>query len=167
MTNDQLAQAWANQRNPKGMNDNKTFSFEGPTLYSYSTAIAFIDCMNHIVFFSSTSYSVTTSNKHMSPARRYTPDYFARLYPKKIHPGNQKIMLNDCINQLFKFLQTLHRKRDFDYPCTEYTRARAAILEACKAYDLNPPALPEISTNGYLFADLKSAVLRAQQEVKP
>lgn len=164
MTNKELAQAWVQQEQPRGMNGNKTFSFEGPTLYSYSTPIAWIDPEKHFVFFSSTSYSTTTSTNHMSPAQRYTPDYYARLYPARI--STLKEMIFDCIKQLFETLKTLHRKKHLDFHCTEYARDRAAILEVCKAYDLTPPAVPEISTAGYLFDDLKSAVLRAQQEVK-
>lgn len=67
-TNSEVAQAWANQNDSEGRTPNGNYSFDGPVLYSYRTAIAYIDRPRNVVFFAAQRYSVTTSTKHMSPA---------------------------------------------------------------------------------------------------
>jgi hypothetical protein len=75
--NAMTAHVWAQQSQARGRSSNGNFSFDGPSLYSYSTVIArFVESKSprNVVLVTSRSYSNTTSGKHM-PAMWRGIDY--------------------------------------------------------------------------------------------
>lgn len=71
LNNSQLAHLWAQQTKSRGKTSNGNFSFEGPSLFSYTTEIArFVDrigldgSIEKVVIHTTRSYSVTTTGKH-------------------------------------------------------------------------------------------------------
>lgn len=75
--NDMVAHVWANQSQESGRSHNGNYSFEGRTLYSYSTAIArLVDTKQggRAALVTSRTYSMTTSGKHMPPIWRALRD---------------------------------------------------------------------------------------------
>lgn len=71
-SNRQTAHVWAQQNQPTGRNASGSISFDGPTLYSYRTPIAYIpDGAQYglVALLTSETYSTTTSTKHMPAAR--------------------------------------------------------------------------------------------------
>lgn len=71
-TNSMVAHVWAQQNQPRGRNAESSMSFEGPTLYSYRTPIAYIPDgaqFGLVALLTSGTYSATTSSKHMPAAR--------------------------------------------------------------------------------------------------
>jgi len=74
--NDMVAHVWAQMTQNEGRSHNGNFSFEGNTLYSYSTPIAQIHRTpsGPVVLLTEQSYSVTTNGKHKNQVWRAT-DY--------------------------------------------------------------------------------------------
>lgn len=71
--NDMVAHVWAQQTQESGRSHNGNFSFTGPTLYSYATPIARIVLGangQRVALLTSKTYSITTTAKHVHPARR-------------------------------------------------------------------------------------------------
>lgn len=71
VTNSQVAHLWAHQSQSSARSGNGNASFDGATLYSYSTPIANIVTDNHgvkVALIDTATYSVTTSG-HQSSAR--------------------------------------------------------------------------------------------------
>lgn len=98
-SNPMVAHVWAQQNQPRGRSNNGNMSFEGETLYSYSTPIAqIID--GKFALISARTYSVTTSG-HISLARRAASHYKTftvhDVWPvgKPGHKRNHDIMLRD------------------------------------------------------------------------
>lgn len=71
-TSDMVAHLWAHQSQPSARNAGRSFSFDGPTLYSYGTPIARLHdtAAGRVALVSSNGYSVTTKTKHLSPMHR-------------------------------------------------------------------------------------------------
>lgn len=70
--NAQTIHVWAAQTQPSGRSHNGNLSFDGPTLYSYSTPIANIVPGADgapVAIITSHTYSVTTTGKHMPHSR--------------------------------------------------------------------------------------------------
>lgn len=75
-SNDMVAHVWAQQTQDFGRSSNHSFSFQGPTLYSYRTPIAVFTKGvkgQTVCLLTSNSYSMTTSSKHLPNARRSVP----------------------------------------------------------------------------------------------
>lgn len=71
--NDQVAHVWAQRTQDAGRSHNGNYSFQGASLYSYSTCIArFVETIagRTVALVTSRSYSQTTSGKHMPPIWR-------------------------------------------------------------------------------------------------
>lgn len=70
--NSMVSHVWAQQNQPRGRNAGSSMSFDGPTLYSYRTPIAYIPDgaqFGLVALLTSETYSATTSSKHMPAAR--------------------------------------------------------------------------------------------------
>lgn len=87
--NDGVANAWAARSQPSGRSHNGNFSFDGVKLYSYSTCIASqVQAKGEWVkLFTFHTYSVTTTGKHMGPARRYAMGYCFVVPNVTMHGG--------------------------------------------------------------------------------
>lgn len=74
--NGMVAHLWANASQASARSHNGNFSFEGRTIYSYSTPIAKIieGVTGNVVLRTSHTFSVTTSGKH-EPAITHATDY--------------------------------------------------------------------------------------------
>lgn len=71
-SNSMVAHVWAQQNQQRGHNAGSSMSFDGPTLYSYRTPIAYIPDgaqFGLVALLTSETYSATTSSKHMPAAR--------------------------------------------------------------------------------------------------
>lgn len=62
-SNSMCAHVWAQQTQPHGHSG--SMRFDGPTIYSYATAMAKIHAEQNIVLINERTYSITTSGKHM------------------------------------------------------------------------------------------------------
>lgn len=84
-----VARAWADRTQPYGRSGNGNFHFDGTKLYSYSTVIASqVQAKGEWVkLFTSHTYSVTTTAKHMGPAHRYAMGYCFRVPRVECHMG--------------------------------------------------------------------------------
>lgn len=78
-SNAMVGHLWAQREKPRARSSNGNMSFEGPTLYSYSTPIGrFIDVGKvTAILVTSRRYSITTSGRHM-PALWRGIDYSTR-----------------------------------------------------------------------------------------
>jgi hypothetical protein len=109
-SNAMTAHLWAQRDKPSARSSNGNLSFDGPTLYSYTTPIGrFVDVPGRgdVVLVTSQSYSVTTSGKHM-PAlyralreggpRRFTVPNLGSYYSgpaKSEHEENLEHLLSE------------------------------------------------------------------------
>jgi hypothetical protein len=73
----ELVHHWAHQTKPRGKAS--ALSFEGPVIYSYSTAIGRILAPG-MYLVNTATFSVTTSGKHQGPMRRAIPHSAVTLY---------------------------------------------------------------------------------------
>ena len=75
--NDGVARLWADRKQPYARSHNGNFHLDGVKLYSYSTVIASqVQAKGEWVkLFTSRTYSITTTGRHMGPARRYAMGY--------------------------------------------------------------------------------------------
>lgn len=71
-SNSMTAHLWAQQEKSRAQSSNGNMSFDGPTLYSYSTPIGrFVTAKKAtVVLVTSRRYSITTSGKHMPALNR-------------------------------------------------------------------------------------------------
>lgn len=77
MNQNELAHQWAHQVKPRGKAS--AFSYEGPVIRSYSTAIGRILAPG-IYLVNMATFSVTTSGKHQAPMRMAIPHNTTTLY---------------------------------------------------------------------------------------
>lgn len=146
-TNHQVAHLWAHWDNdPKhkaarARSSNGNMSFEGASLYSYRTEIGrIVESVTgrRIALITSRTYSVTTSSKHMPPARR-AASHLKMFCVENFsdHAGNLRRLVTDYREAIEK------AKRSRDYP-QEYRIGHVAAVadDYAETFGLKPPALP-------------------------
>lgn len=83
-TSDMCAHVWAQRTQDYGCNSSRSMSFRGSVAYSYRTPVANIVEDAHggsVVLFTSNTYSMTTSSKHMPAYRRAAGHHGAFVVP--------------------------------------------------------------------------------------
>lgn len=166
-TNPQCAHVWAAQSQEHGRTPSHGMSFEGPTIFSYRTAIARIHTLSDgtkLVLVNSSRYSVTTSSKHM-PAVTRAIRHLPSIGLLNINPTNDD---RHAFNMAYlraeyqSYLDSLKRRRDVregDYQRLEELAANARRY----AVAFNLPVYPD----GYVQNDIRNMqVFRTERDAR-
>lgn len=159
--NDMVAHVWAQMTQDEGRSHNGNFSFDGNTLYSYSTPIAQIHHTRHgaVVLMTERSFSTTTNGKHKNAVWRATN--YGRTLPVHVVPfigawGGQAIssdrMSSDAerhaanvaylVDQYEQRKAKIARMRDIWSTVQEMLQsAHDEAMAYARDFDLTPPAL--------------------------
>lgn len=153
MTNAQVTEAWATQRTKEGKGLH--ISFQGPTLRSYSTAVGWISIKHKVVFFPSSSMSITTSG-HVSQAWSsvnlmnkdvlciWTPA-FRKWEASARTPAR---MIKEAAQQLASTYPSLYRKRShLAWAIEDYSRTREKIIAAAMRLGYSIPDIPKVGAD--------------------
>lgn len=171
-TNSQCAHVWAAQKQESGRTPKHSMSFEGPTIFSYRTAIARIHDLadtTKLVLMNSERYSMTTSSKHMPDVRRAV-NHLQSLYVPVVDPASPYAMRNGHeINMGYlreeyqKQLARLPRMRD----CREYDYQRLEELASNARRYAIAFNLPAVYPDGYVANDCHNTrVFRSEREAR-
>lgn len=166
-TNPQCVHVWAAQSQEHGRTPSHGMSFEGPTIFSYRTAIARIHTLSDgtkLVLVNSSRYSVTTSSKHM-PAVTRAIRHLPSIGVLNINPTNDD---RHAFNMAYlraeyqSYLDSLKRRRDVregDYQRLEELAANARRY----AVAFNLPVYPD----GYVQNDIRNMqVFRTERDAR-
>lgn len=155
-TNDMCAHVWANQSQPFGRSD--SMRFEGAVLYSYRTPIAAIVSTpkgNRAALFTSHTYSITTSSKHMPAARNAWSHVAAFTVPNL--GGTAGVSISDHAANLEHFREVYEKERAalMRVPCDSPRVRDAYPGETARDYEptVAHTALHEIGRAAWRYAN--------------
>lgn len=150
-----VARTWAARTQPYGRSNNGNFSFDGARLYSYRTCIAnILDRPEGPVYlFTNHRYSVTTSGKHIEPARHFAvghefvvpqfePSYGGLLRPDQ-HAGNRLYLIGAYNAERATIRRRLSPRGEYTW--AYLNRLHNDAKSYCLLFDLPPPGLNEVS----------------------